>query len=96
MENDDSFYGVLGLILGDVLAHVTSEDTAEKVKDAVIDRVMTELGGQQLYIPKKRLGGFKTRNQAIRGAFNGTNYAALARRWLLSERRIRDIVDGRD
>ena len=34
------------------------------------------------------------RNAAIRAQFDGTNHAALARRWGLSERMIRIIVDA--
>lgn len=96
MKTDDSFYGALDLILGDVLAPVIPEDTVGKVKDAIVDRVISEFGGQQTYMPIKRVGEFKVRNEAIRAGFDGTNYAALARRWLLSERRIRDIVAGLD
>ena len=49
--------------------------------------------GTSVYFPKLARALLSLRNQAIRGEFDGANIRALARRWGLSARHVRHIVN---
>lgn len=49
--------------------------------------------GNSVYFPKLERSLLTVRNQIIRGEFNGANVRELARRWGLSSRHVRHIVN---
>lgn len=63
---------------------------------AIIKTIVSESGGQRLYIPDQDELYRRERNGKIRAAFNGANIKELALLWGLSPYRIRCIIDRRD
>ena len=51
-------------------------------------------GGQSLYIPKRESLERSARDRDIRARFDGSNYRTLAIQFRLSERQIRNIING--
>ena len=60
---------------------------------ALVDRVLMRLGGDRLYLPKKRSESPRARHQEIRNRFKGDNVAELAREFKLTPRSVRRIVN---
>jgi Mor family transcriptional regulator len=55
-------------------------------------RIADALGGERVYFPRLAFAGKYLRDEEIREQFNGYNARELARKYGLSERRIRQIV----
>ena len=51
-------------------------------------------GGQNIYIPKMESVIRASRDRTMMACFSGDNYKELARKYGLTERRIRKIIDG--
>lgn len=66
-----------------------AEPSPEGLADRFTDWLQDAFGGQMVYFPKEDL---PKRDAAIYAAFNGGNYAELARRFGLSEVRIYTII----
>jgi Mor family transcriptional regulator len=64
---------------------------AARLADTLAERLMLRLGGDSLYVPKSR----RVDRAAVHEAFDGTNYAELARAHGVTERRIRQILAER-
>lgn len=79
-------------LLSDLAAIV--DDEAKRGITALGERIATRIAmewcGQSVYIPIDR----PRRNREIWAEFNGRNYHALARKFRLSERQVRDIVSA--
>lgn len=80
---------------------ITMEDLTEEQRSIaeVIGiegyRLLVErLGGQSIYIAKLDTMQRGLRDKEILEAFNGSNYAELARRYNLTERAVRNICDN--
>ncbi len=56
-------------------------------------RLAENIGGQNAYIPKGVSYRLTPRNRQMCAEFRGNNYTELARRYKLSEMRVRQIVD---
>lgn len=72
-------------------------DASAAVEAAVSEcmaRFLEEFGGQTVYWPKHVEERWQAQYKAIRAEFNGTNHAALARKYGKSVMRIRQIVQG--
>lgn len=63
------------------------------VATACVGRMIEHFGGEQIYLPKEKGAFIRGRNEEIIAAFNGVNYRELARRFGLTERSIRKIVN---
>jgi Mor family transcriptional regulator len=63
----------------------------DDVASALVERLMLRLGGDRLYLPKKRTES-RARHQEIRARFRGDNVADLAREFGLTARSVRRIV----
>jgi len=57
-------------------------------------KLANEYGGETLYFPKYDAITRTVRDRAIRDGFTGTNYKELAKKFNLTQKRIRDIVKG--
>ena len=66
--------------------------TPDDLAAALVDRVLMRLGGDRLYLPKKRAESPRARHQEIRARFRGDNVAELAREFGLTPRSVRRIV----
>lgn len=74
----------------------------ERINDAACDArsvarecalaVMHALGNGYVYVPKGMRRKFELRDERIWAEFNGANYAALAKRYGLTEMRIRQVI----
>jgi len=76
----------------EALLRLHVEAAAGAVLAAVIVRHMREIGGGQTYYlpaPDRR-----TRNAAIRAAFNGTNHAAVCRQFRISRATLYRVLGG--
>lgn len=60
----------------------------------LIRRLVTRLGGVQVYVPRQSLAERKARDESVRARFNGCNVRELARDFGTSERTIRRILQG--
>jgi Mor family transcriptional regulator len=88
----------------DIAGELTIEDLPESyrhvaeivgVENAV--KLSEHLGGLPFYFPKLDGLLLKKRDETIRREFTGSNHRELARKYSLSEQRIRDIVqNGKD
>ncbi|PKL15499.1 MAG: DNA-binding protein [Spirochaetae bacterium HGW-Spirochaetae-5] len=58
-------------------------------------RVIEHLGGMSMYFPKLEHLVRPIRDNNIRKEFTGSNYRALARKYNLTETRMRDIIHKR-
>lgn len=61
---------------------------------AQLQHLMQERGGQSLYLAKGVAIHFSERDRELCAAFRGNNYRELARRYDLTEMRVRQIVDA--
>ncbi len=68
----------------------------ELVGIEVYKRLVEYFGGQSIYIAKLDTITRSLRDRKILEEFNGSNYAELARRYGLSVRAIRNVVDSSD
>lgn len=66
----------------------------DDVASALVERLMLRLGGDRLYLPKKRAESPRARHQEIRARFRGDNVAELAREFGITARSVRRIVNG--
>ena len=85
--------------LSDIAAEITVECLPENYQEiariAGVDaavKLSQYLGGSRLYYPKIDSLIRKKRDERIRREFDGANHRELARRYDLTETRIRDIV----
>lgn len=79
---------------------ITMDDLPDELRDIAeiigLDDVVTLMearGGEAVYFQKLETVTKKIRNREIRRSFNGMNHRELARRYGLSVRMIRRIVD---
>ena len=63
-------------------------ETAGQAADIACDVLRQTHGGDRHYIPARKVD-----HEAIRAAFDGGNYAELSRRYGVSSRHVRRIVD---
>ena len=56
-------------------------------------RLVEAFGGTELYIPKKDTQLIPIRDAQIHKEFDGSNYKALATKYGLSEKRVRNIIN---
>ncbi|MDD3847183.1 MAG: Mor transcription activator family protein [Syntrophorhabdaceae bacterium] len=56
-------------------------------------KISAECGGTNIYIPKLEISLAKARARAIVKAFNGSNYLDLARKFKVSDRYVRSVVE---
>lgn len=69
-------------------------ELATDMATAVVEKLRLRAGGAALYLRKNESkNDIKQRNQAIFQAFNGTNYAELARAFKKSKRQIERIIN---
>lgn len=68
------------------------EKAAQLVADEVCQELIYEFGGAVLYLPKAMLALNSERNEKIYAEFVGSNCSLLARKYRLSDMRIRQIV----
>lgn len=85
-----------------LLPYITIDDIPDDYKELAKEigientiKVSILLGGYNTYIPKEEYFIRKTRDKMIIREFDGYNRKALAAKYSLSEKRIRDIVKGR-
>jgi Mor family transcriptional regulator len=71
----------------------TYQPVAEAVGIPAALRLSDFCGGSNVYIPKLDFLHQKTRNRRILQEFSGGNYRELAKRYNLSEIRVREIVN---
>lgn len=70
---------------------------AESLAAAIVQKLREQRAGTRLYVPSARAQSHvlrAERNAAIRAAFTGNNYAALAEVHHLTCRQVRRIIDG--
>jgi Mor family transcriptional regulator len=68
------------------------EDQAGQMADALCRRMMSEYGGEPLYIPKGRSWQLEERYEKIFAEFNGRNHRQLAKKYNCTVRWIQEIV----
>lgn len=66
------------------------------VGEMVFKRIINVLGGGDIYIPLRKSLSKLSRNEQIKRDFDGDNYKELAKKYKLTTRTIRGIVDKRD
>jgi Mor family transcriptional regulator len=66
------------------------EPLSESVAFAIINDIISTMGGQQVYFPRK----MRPQPELIRSAFNGRNVVELARENGLTRQRIYQILNG--
>ncbi|ADK86628.1 Mor transcription activator domain protein [Desulfarculus baarsii DSM 2075] len=69
------------------------QEMAEVIGVEPTMRLAQVFSGNSVYFPKLDRSLLELRNQAIRRDFNGANIKELARRWGLSARHVRHIVN---
>lgn len=69
-------------------------DIAEVVGLDCFMKLACLCGGQNIYIPKSDTLCRSARNRQIKKSFNGENYREIARKYNLSERRVRTILNN--
>lgn len=68
--------------------------TCDEMAEALVDRIMLRIGGgSYVYLGQRRSRDRDHRDAEIRAEFSGTNIKALARKWHISPRQIRRIVN---
>lgn len=81
------------------LAHRVAQDArfqaaiADALAVVLAEHMRAEFGGDRIYISKKAGQSLAERDAAIRSAFNGTNYAMLAREHSITPRQVRRILN---
>jgi len=60
---------------------------------SVAEHVRKNIGGVNVYIPRGHVYEATQREQQIYAEFKGDNYHQLARKWQLTEMRIRQIIE---
>jgi Mor family transcriptional regulator len=76
------------------VAHCFGVQAAGDLAATLIDRITQRLAGQYLYFARERASARRARCDEIRAAFTGCNSAELARRFGVSVRYVRKIVNG--
>ncbi len=71
---------------------ITASDDAAAM---FVERILLRLGGENIYVPKKRQQDRQRIRDEIRRRFNGTNGGALAREFGVSARWVRLIASER-
>jgi len=79
-------------LLGALLDGGLGAEQATALAVAQVQRLSSDLGGSAIYIPKGLLARLMQRDRQIYDAFDGRNYRALARRYNITEVRVRSIV----
>jgi len=85
----------LGGMLGDALVrHGLKKDAASEIAWEAVEGVRRSWGGQQVYIPRGEEWARATRDQEIYALFQFEKwpYLALARKYDLTEMRVRQII----
>jgi Mor family transcriptional regulator len=79
-------------VLETFMYHLQKSGVSQDVIRSVTGELRNTLGGQSYYIQKD----YVSRDKEIRDYYNRTvSYARVAQRFNLSERRVREIVDGK-
>lgn len=96
LEIDDEYPEVLAIIARTAFARLCErghpEDVASADAFAVAESVRLELGGTAPYISKGMAWELTQRDREIYAKSRGSNYAALALEYGISEMRVRQIV----
>lgn len=66
----------------------------EDVAAMFVERIMLRLGGENIYVPRRRLKDRQRVIAEIRGRFTGRNAAVLAREFGVSVRWVRQIASS--
>ncbi len=80
----------------EILERVTQQDLRFLIREFGVEGALTmmrEYPGMAVYIPKPDTGFRMVRDDRIREEFDGGNIRALARKFRLSESRIREILN---
>lgn len=70
-----------------------TEQEARIEAEHLVERVADHLGGEPFYLPKADVIRRHRRDQALLCEFNGRNERSLARRYGLSERYVRRLIE---
>lgn len=81
-----------GIELDDI--PIEQRDFAELVGLDTFRKLIEMYGGSSIYICKEDAILRQKRNLAIVEEFNGTNYLALAKKYSLTERTIREVINS--
>lgn len=73
---------------------IEQRDFAELVGLDTFRKLIEMYGGSSIYICKEDAILRKKRNLAIAEEFNGSNYLALAKKYSLTERTIREVINS--
>jgi Mor family transcriptional regulator len=73
--------------------HGIDKDVAEQAATAIADRLAQHWGGSNITIPKDYHFALAARDLQIFDEFNGTNYRALARKYNMTERGMRKLIE---
>ncbi len=76
------------------VAHCFGVQAAGDLAATLIDRLTQRLAGENIYFARERASARRARCDEIRAAFTGCNSAELARRFGVSVRYVRKIVNG--
>jgi mor transcription activator family protein len=66
--------------------------TAEKVSEVVVDYVLDEFGGENIYIPRNISGRARARNRKIYEEWSGNNHEELAKKYNITRQRVYAII----
>lgn len=87
----------------ELLNAITIDDLSEEQRQIAeligfdnYKKLVRIFAGMSIYIPKMDSLEASVRNRKIRAEFNGFNYQELVRKYHISERHIRRIIDNRD
>lgn len=75
------------------LAKHVSESEAELVASSLTNHLVDYWGGQQINFPKDYHWKLSQRDAELYAAFNGYNYADLAKRYSIHERSVRRLIN---
>ena len=75
------------------LGHHVSPEAADLIASDMTDRLADHWGGQLINIPKDYHWKLSQRDAEIYAAFNGHNYAELAKKHDMHERSLRKLLD---
>lgn len=66
--------------------------TAEKVGEVVVDYVLDEFGGENIYVPRNISGIVRRRNRQIYEEWSGNNHDELAKKYNITRQRVYAII----
>ncbi len=99
VAGDDAMMDIVRYFGGQYLYITTTGQTRDAIAaivgDTLADTLCAHFTGSAIYIPKGDSIDRLQRDDMIRQDFNGRNHAALARKYRLTEIRIRQIVQPR-